>query len=196
MRTTLAAALLGAATASRLSADFMQYITTYGKNYKTVEEFNFRKNIFAEAVQKMEAINADPTATFKVGFNKMTDWTHAEYKQLLGFKPAADEQLQTVYFDKHGTAAPASVNWVTAGAVQAVRDQGQCGSCWSFSSMGAIESAHWLATGESVDTSEQQLVDCSNLNLGCNGGNQSLAFKYFYNHGVQTEASYPYTAQT
>ena len=62
--------------------------------------------------------------------------------------------------------------------------------------MGAIESAHWIASGESVDTSEQQLVDCSNLNLGCNGGNQGFAFKYFAGHQVMTEASYPYTALT
>jgi len=196
MRITFAAALLGAATASAPSAKFMEYIITYNKSYATVEEFNFRKTIFTENDIKIQRLNSDPTATYTVGHNKMSDWTHDEYRRLLGFRPSAEPEITTTTYFNNATAAPDSVNWVTAGAVQAVRDQGQCGSCWAFSSMGCIESAHWIASGESIDTSEQQLVDCSNLNSGCNGGWQSMAFKYFASHGVMTEKSYPYTALT
>ena|SRR5450830_874543 len=181
MRSTFAAALLGAATASPLSSKFMEFITTHNKSYGTIEEFEFRKAQFNEMETFIQAHNSNPAMTFTVGHNKMSDWTNAEYKRLLGFKAGAEPETTTVF---NNTISPSSVNWVTAGAVQAVRDQGHCGSCWAFSSMGAIESAHWIASGESIDTSEQQLVDCSNLNLGCNGGNQSWAFRYFVSHGV------------
>jgi C1A family cysteine protease len=171
----------------------MEFITAHNKSYGTVQEFEFRKALFNEVDTFIQTHNANPAMTFTVAHNKMSDWTHDEYKKLLGFRAGGEPETTTIF---NNTAAPASVNWVTAGAVQAVRDQAQCGSCWAFSSMGAIESAHWIASGESIDTSEQQLVDCSNLNLGCNGGNQGWAFKYFATHGVQTEASYPYTALT
>jgi len=73
---------------------------------------------------------------------------------------------------------PASVDWRTSGAVNGVKDQGQCGSCWAFSSIAAIEGHHQIATGQLLSLSEQQLVDCSGSfgNQGCNGGEMSAAF--------------------
>lgn len=192
MQTYVSLALLGAATASPLSTKFMEYMSTHNKSYGTIEEFEFRKAMFNEMENFIIASNQDQANTFTVGHNKYSDWTHTEYKRLLGFKAGGEPATTTVFNNTHSNAT--EVNWVTAGAVQAVRDQAQCGSCWAFSSTGAIESAHWIASGESIDLSEQQLVDCSNLNLGCNGGNQGWAFMYFDNHGAMTESSYPYQA--
>merc|ERR1711939_550075 len=84
---------------------------------------------------------------------------------------------------------------VKEGAVTGVKNQGQCGSCWSFSTTGSLEGAHFNATGNLESFSEQQLVDCShNGNQGCNGGSMEIAFTYFETHDAITEKEYPYTS--
>jgi len=88
-----------------------------------------------------------------------------------------------------------SVNWVTAGAVTPIKNQGQCGACWAFSSTGGMEGGWQIASGNLLSLSEQQLVDCSTRNNGCNGGSMALAFNYESTVNVASESSYPYTAR-
>merc|ERR1712124_160904 len=95
----------------------------------------------------------------------------------------------------NGEELAASVDWTTQGAVTPVKDQGQCGSCWAFSSTGGVEGAWEVATGSLKSLSEQQLVDCSKQNSGCNGGLMDYAFSFYKSTSIASEQSYPYTAR-
>jgi len=116
-----------------------------------------------------------------------------EYKKMLG-KKSSQNQSNVVELDAEAT--PKSVDWRTKGAVNAVQDQGQCGSCWAFSSTAAMEGAHFLKTGKLLKLSEQQFVDCDPKSDGCDGGLEVYAFKYAEKNAQELEKSYPYTGKT
>jgi C1A family cysteine protease len=139
------------------------------------DEVVYRLGVFYQNYKKIQ--RHPKTSSYTLGQNQMMDLTHEEFKKFyLGFKPNHKLQGKRVKYLTHEAAA--SVDWRTKGAVTEVKDQGQCGSCWAFSTTGSVESATFLATGELPDLSEQQLVDCSGSfgNQGCNGGLMDQAF--------------------
>jgi C1A family cysteine protease len=171
---------------------FMEYVTKHGRSYATTAEYELRSGIFKNRLAKIEEHNAQGHS-WKLGVNHLTDRTDEEIKKLLGYK---NEPKTEMRIKKYNEANITPIDWRTKGAVTPVKDQGQCGSCWSFSTTGSMEGAHFVKTGQLVSLSEQNLCDCSWLqgNLGCNGGMFDRAFKYAEKHALETEADYPYTA--
>jgi len=168
----------------------------FNKEYDNFDEFKLRFGLFAEKDAYIKEHNANPGhLTYTVGHNHMSDWAQWEYEQLLTYMP----QPQNTY-EKFSSAKKASTNadpvdWRDEGVVSPIQDQGQCGSCWAFSTIGSLESAHALVEGNSLEKfSEQQLVDCVGTCFGCNGGNVGFANRYLKSHPAILEADYPYAA--
>jgi len=136
---------------------------------------------------------------FSVGINEFADLTVEEFKSIYNGMNLNVEPFEPVVEDWPITVQVTGdiVNWVNKGAVTGIKNQGQCGSCWSFSATGSMEGEKFIKTGTLTSLSEQNLIDCSTRegNMGCNGGLMDDAFKYVIsNRGIDTESSYPYQA--
>lgn len=142
--------------------------------------------------------NADKFG-YTLEMNKFGDLDAGEFANIYnGYRSRRSSSNTTAKFVATGAQLPDEVDWRTKGCVTGVKNQGQCGSCWAFSATGSLEGQHQLKTGNLVSLSEQNLVDCSGKygNDGCNGGLMDDAFEYIKaNHGIDTEASYPYVAR-
>jgi len=195
----LVAAAVAASVQMKLDVDasWTAWKAKYGKNYLSAEEDAQRQAIFNKNVAYINKHNAEGHS-YTLGMNQFGDMTNAEY-QAMYLRPFARANRSNVEVHVAGNEVdPTSVDWRTQGYVTPIKDQGQCGSCWSFSTTGSFEGAHFKATGKLVSFSEQNLVDCSTKqgNQGCNGGLMDYAFEYIIsNKGLDTESSYPYTAR-
>ena len=137
---------------------------------------------------------------FTLGMNQFTDLESHEVAN--GFKAPTGRRFDSsqMFVPDPYFQADMNVNWTAKGAVTPVGNQLQCGSCWAFSATGALEGQHFIKTGKLVSLSEQNLMDCTYNskynNNGCNGGFMKSSFQYIKdNGGIDTEASYPYTAK-
>jgi len=131
--------------------------------------------------------------------NQFSASTPAEWKAMMGFTNINHDYLKSLNTDPSlaNVKAPVSVDWSADGAVTAVKNQGQCGSCWAFSTTGAVEGAWKLAGNPLISLSEQQIMDCSSAfgNQGCNGGLMDNAFQWIINNsGVTSDAADPYVS--
>ncbi|CAK1585070.1 unnamed protein product [Parnassius mnemosyne] len=183
----------------------------HNKQYDSEVEDKFRMKIYAENKHKIAKHNqkfARGLVTYRLKQNKYGDMLHHEFVHTMnGFNKTAKHN-KTLYSKGTGVrgasfiapanvAFPDQVDWRKHGAVTDVKDQGKCGSCWSFSATGALEGQHFRSSGYLISLSEQNLIDCSAAygNNGCNGGLMDNAFKYIKdNRGIDTEKSYPYEA--
>ena len=191
---TEATTSLYAVSSETMERHYLQYLAEHGKSYATKEEYLFRLAEFNKRMITIQEYNSTNEDDAEIKLNHMSDWTEEEYKKLLGYKGTKPARNHPV-FTGAGNDIPESVNWVELGAVTPVKNQGQCGSCWSFSATGDMEGRYQIATqGDLVSFSEQQLVDCSKTqgNMGCNGGLMDYAFTYAESTAMDTEEQYPY----
>jgi len=203
MKSVLFVALIVAASAfsdQEYQESFTQWMVKNEKTYAP-EEFFYRFDVFKATMDFVDAHNKG-NHTYSVELNKFADLTSAEFKNIyLGYKAELRRsplKVKSLYEIDAPNAYPSgSLDWTTKGAVTGVKDQGQCGSCWAFSTTGGVEGDVAINFGHLTSLSEQQLVDCAGSygNAGCNGGLMDSAFKYVQAHGLCTEAAYPYTAR-
>ena len=179
---------------------FTNFQDRFSKRYENMQEMETRFQIFRTNLRNIILHNLDYTQNFTMGINQFTDLTPQEFKdQYVGGLKAEVGSYGCKTFSSSASGAPSSIDWRNKGAVTSVKDQGQCGSCWSFSSTGAVEGAWAIAKGQLVDLSEQELVDCATGlaygSHGCNGGEMQGAFKFIIENGQCALSSYPYTAK-
>nr|KJB82995.1 hypothetical protein B456_013G224100 [Gossypium raimondii] len=182
---------------TRHAISFARFAYKHGRKYETVEEMKLRFQIFKENLDLIRSTNKKGLS-YTLAVNRFADWSWDEFqKHRLG---AAQNCSATTKGNHQLTdvVLPESKDWREAGIVSPVKEQGSCGSCWTFSTTGALEAAYHQAFGKGISLSEQQLVDCAGAfnNFGCHGGLPSQAFEYIkYNGGLDTEEAYPYTAK-
>jgi cathepsin L len=183
---------------------FTAWAKKHNKSYASVDELSRRFAAWTanlDHVNKHNAEAAQGKHSYTLGMNNLADLTNAEYRQTyLGYRRSnMTRSNKHVFRPSPQIVLPASVDWRTKGVVTEVKDQGQCGSCWSFSAVGSMEGAHALDSGDLVSLSEQQLVDCvSDGDFTCDvGGEMTVAFDYLTGsdpHGSEGEEDYPYCA--
>jgi len=175
---------------------FTKWVQHHQKSYDA-ENFFYRFGVFKSNLDYIQKHNAG-NHTYTLGMNAFGDLTPEEfYSTHLGYKRVETPYIRSVNRPERLAMSPLadSLDWRTSGAVTPIKDQGQCGSCWAFSTTGSVEGAYFLKTGTLVSVSEQQLVDCSTQNAGCNGGLMDYAFEWIIsNKGITGESDYPYKA--
>ena len=205
----ISAMALALAVPLELQQQFGEWQKVHGRVYSSTAEQNVRLAHFARNSLEVAELNKAEShlqggAVFKL--NQFADWSVEELASLRGFKASA---VNTSGWKQAAPSkkmnAPDSVDWRDKGIVNAIKDQGQCGSCWAFSTTANVESVIAKSTGKLQSLSEQFLVSCEhncgqyrNMNAcdqGCNGGLMPNAFKYIMAKGQPTEAAYPYTAR-
>ncbi|KAL2458987.1 Cysteine proteinase RD21a [Forsythia ovata] len=176
------------------------WIVKHSKSYNALGEKEKRFEIFKDNLRYIDEHNAKGNQTYKLGLNRFADLTNKEYRNMyLGRKHDPKRRFPKVKSDRYDPkvddSLPDSIDWRKKGAVNPIKDQGSCGSCWAFSTIASVEGINQIKNGELLSLSEQELVDCDrSYNEGCNGGLMDYAFEFIIkNGGIDTEEDYPYT---
>ncbi|KAL8144257.1 hypothetical protein V2J09_017289 [Rumex salicifolius] len=181
----------------RLIRLFESWMERHGKIYHSIEEKLHRFEVFRDNLEHIDETNKK-VKSYWLGLNEFSDMTHDEFKsKFLGLNaqlPKSGKSSEFTYAHVNDLDLPKSVDWRKKGAVGPVKNQGNCGSCWAFSTVAAVEGINQIVTGNLTSLSEQQLIDCdTTYNSGCNGGLMDYAFQFIMsNGGLRKEEDYPY----
>ena len=187
--------------ASSRHSEAVEYFAEHGKEYKDDNEHEARKALYHGANRYINAVNRQKNS-YVLGLNHMADWSTDEKKGIRGRLQTSAEDLEEMEFKAEYThkvdasnppPPPKGVDWRGTGLVTPVKDQGTCGSCWSYGTTGSIEGQVFKKTGKSVDISQQNLMDCSwpEGNNACDGGLDYNAYKWIVKHGgIATSKTY------
>lgn len=178
---------------------FAQFVEKHNKNYTTAYEWAHRYEQFKENLDVINQHNAKGLS-WKMGISRFADMSPFEFTTFIkrqnggGYIHVNNKTKSKLHYKKIG-ASCTEKDWELLGAVTQVKNQGQCGSCWSFSTTGAVEGRSQISTGTLVSLSEQELVSCDQVDSACNGGLMDYAFEYVMeNGGLASEDDYPYTS--
>jgi C1A family cysteine protease len=180
---------------------FNEFVFKYSKVYRSIEEYNAKYLVFEknhQAISQLKAISTPDNASFEFGVTPFMDLSPEEFRtQYLNLNVHHLQKLKFLH-SRHnlvaeGDNAPAAHDWREHGAVTPVKNQGSCGSCWAFSTVGNLEGQYFMKTNKLQKFSEQQLVDCDKVDQGCNGGLMEDAFKHLNTTGAMGEEDYTYT---
>ncbi|XP_070768612.1 cathepsin K [Enoplosus armatus] len=197
----LAASALGHLDEALLDGQWEQWKVTHTKEYNGLDEEGIRRAVWEKNMRMIEAHNQEAALgmhSYELGMNHLGDMTTEEVaEKMTGLLiPMTHERSFTMALDDNVSKLPKSVDYRKKGLVTPVKNQGSCGSCWAFSSAGALEGQLAKTTGQLLDLSPQNLVDCVTENDGCGGGYMTKAFKYVQeNGGIDSEAAYPYVGE-
>uniref|UniRef100_UPI0037E87E10 cathepsin K n=1 Tax=Semicossyphus pulcher TaxID=241346 RepID=UPI0037E87E10 len=198
----LAASALGYLDEATLDSQWEQWKVTHTREYNGLDEEGIRRAIWEKNMRMIEAHNQEAALgmhSYEMGMNHLGDMTAEEVSEKMTglLVPDNRDRSFTVDLDQGRVSKlPKSVDNRKKGMVTSVKDQGSCGSCWAFSSAGALEGQLAKGTGQLVDLSPQNLVDCVKENDGCGGGYMTNAFNYVNtNDGIDSEEAYPYIGE-
>jgi len=181
---------------------FADFLTRYNKAY-SFEELSQRERVYQQTLREIQTINSQ-NLSWTAGLNEWADLTWEEFQGRFLMAPQDCSATGSAGHPMSGMPLNQGPNedtfdWRDKGKVTAVKNQGSCGSCWAFSTIGAVESAVAIKSGSPPATySEQQLVDCAQgfKNMGCRGGLPSQAFQYImWQKGIASSQAYPYTGR-
>jgi KDEL-tailed cysteine endopeptidase len=189
--------IVGAQVEAPIREAFAAWAKEYKVIFATPVEYKYRLSVFAKTLAYIKEVN-NKQNDYELGLNQFSHMTYEEFKpKYTGLNYNPNYERNIVEEEINLKQAPTSVDWRTQGAVNPVKNQGQCGSCWAFSATAAIEGIWKIAGNTLQNLAEQQMVDCSAAfgNNGCNGGLMDNAFKYIISvKGQEPTSTYPYTA--
>ena len=173
--------------------EFTDFSIKFSKQYATDAEFVRRFKIYRDNASYIRIFNLQ-SLDWTLGLNEFSDLTSEEFVSMHLTYDASRKEINEEISFHNGLGLPATVDWLTYGAVTGIKNEGSCGACWAFSTTGAVEGAWMIAGNPLVSLSEQQLIDCSSSygNFGCSGGYMDTSFKYIVDYGITSEANYPY----